>query len=84
MYNCALKGGLILDQNPKEISANSSLGCSRNFPLPIWENIVSFNSINAQIFVYIERTKKESFSLGDFGNEGKREGFDASYFLNLR
>ena len=32
----------------------------------------------------MERTKKGSFSLGDFGNERKREGFDASRFLNPR
>ena len=84
MINCALKRGPILDQNPREISANPSLRCGQNFPLPIWENIVSFNCINAQILVYMERTEKGSFSLSNFGNERKREGFDASYFLNPR
>ena len=73
-----------MDQNLLKISANPSLGCGGNFPLPMWENIVSFNCINAQILVYMERTEKGSFSLGDFGNERKREGFDASHFLNPR
>ena len=84
VIECALKRGRILDQNPKEISANPSLGCGRNFLLPLWENIVSFNCINAQILIYIEGIEKGSFSLGNFGNERKREGFDVSYFLNPR
>ena len=62
----------------------SNIGCGRNFPFPLWENIASFNCINAQILVYIERTEKGSFSLSEFGNERKREGFDASRFLNPR
>ena len=62
MINCALKRGPILDPKPKEISINPSLRCGRNFPLPIWENIVSFNCINAQILVYMKRAEKESFN----------------------
>ena len=81
MINCALKEGPILDQNPMKISTNPSLGCGQNFLLPIWENIVSFNCINVQILIYMERIEKGSFSLGDFGNDRKQEGFDASYFL---
>ena len=84
MINCALKKGLILDQNPNEISANPSLGCRRNFPLLIWENIVSFNFINAQILVYMEKTEKGSYSLGNFDNARKRYCFDAFRFLNPR
>ena len=84
MINCILKGGLILDQNTKDISTNPSLRCGQNFPLLIRENIVSFNCINAQILAYIERTEKRSFSLGEFGNERKWEGFSASHFLNPR
>ena len=84
MIEYALIGGPILDQNPREISANPSLGCGRNFLLLMWENIVSFNCINAQILVYMERTEKRSFCLGDFDYDRKREGFDASRFLNPR
>ena len=73
-----------MDKNPKEISINPNLGCCQNFPLSIRENIVSFNCINEQILVYIERTEKESFSLDDFRNKKKRDGFDASHFLNPR
>ena len=73
-----------MDQNPKEILTNPSPGCYQNSPFPLRENIASFNCINAQILVYMERTEKRSFSLSDFGNEGKREGFDAFYFLNPR
>ena len=73
-----------MDQNPRQISARPRVMCGRNFHLPLWENIMSFNYINAQILIYIEGTEKESFSLGKFGNERKREGFDAFRFLNPR
>ena len=84
MIEYVLKRGLILNQNPREILANPSLRCGRNFHLPLWDNIVSFNCINAQILIYMEGTKKGSLSLGDFRNERKQEGFDASHFLNPR
>ena len=73
-----------MDQNPRKFVANPRVICGRNFPLPLWENIVSFNYINAQILIYMEGTEKERFSLGKFGNESKQEGFDASRFLNTR
>ena len=71
MIECALKGSLILDQNPRYIVVNLSLGYGQNFFLPLWENIVSFNGINAQILVYMKRTEKETFTRGDFDNERK-------------
>ena len=84
MIKCALKGNPILDENPNEILVNTSPRGCRNSPIPIWENIVSINCINAQILVYVETTEKGGSFLDDFGNRRKREGFDASRFINLR
>ena len=84
MIECALKRGSNIGPKPREILASPRVMCGQNFPLPIRENIVLFNCINAQILVYIERIKKGNFSLGEFHNERKQEGFDASYFLNPR
>ena len=73
-----------MDQNPREILASHRAMCGLNFPLTLWENIMSFNCINAQILVYTEGIEKGSFSLGKFDNERKWEGFDAFCFLNPR
>ena len=83
MIERALKRGPILDKNSREILANPSLVCGRNFPIPLWESIVSFNCINVQILIYIEGAEKEASPLVISVMKGNRKVLMLPIFSTL-